>query len=158
MLQYNLFNPSDNKHCPHCGKMLPRSFWREPKKVYGYHLNKEMVKIAFKILHWCLINKSYTWLSKEVFDEHKDLTQFQKLRYFGIIDKVEKSMKWRLTLAGYRFLKNEIELPEKVWAVENILEVSAETVNVEKVEPNFKSYYDFLQDYILMPYIQALKI
>ena len=124
-------------------------------KAYGYELNKQLIEIAYEIMHWCLGKRQYKFLSKEIFeDQHKPLTQFQKLKYFGIIKKCEKSKFWQFTKIGYEFLKGNISLPKKVWVLpENgIIDESDEKIFVDKAEPNFKSYWDWIDDYILISF------
>jgi hypothetical protein len=158
MYQQNIFQ-TDHKHCPYCLKLLPREYWQRDAKAYGYELNKDMVEIAMEIWRWCYDNQRTKFLSKEVSQDHKFLTQFQKLQYFGIIEKVKKSMYWRFTLTGYWFLKGAKNLTKKVWVVKSaVIDQEQDLVGIEKVVPNWKTYVDYLQDYILVPYVEVLKI
>ena len=160
MYQQNLLNKNDDKHCPFCNHLLPRDWHREKKKAYGYELTRELAEIAVEIWRWCWNNKRMKFLSKEVSQDHVFLTQFQKLQYFGIIQKVRKSMYWRFTLAGYWFLKETKSLPKKVWVVKSqVTDTEPEMITIDKVIPDWKVYSsDWQQDYILVPYVEVLKI
>jgi len=152
MYQQGLFNEyldpiklkEGKQLCPCCSR---------PLKAYGYEITKELVDIGMKILEWCIGNKNYNFLSKEIFEGHKELTQFQKLQYFGIIKRLDKSMEWRLTKTGYLFLKGSIQLSEKVWVFRNKVVLREDRmIYVGQVQLDWKTRWDWINDYILVSY------
>lgn len=141
------------KSCPCCGRQM---------KAFGYTLNDDLIKIAVDIMAYCQLNKTKFFRSKDVSQDHKFLSQFQKLKLFKIINKEPKSSHWYLTKAGYSFLKGNISLPKKVWVFNNkvILEEDEFVdVGIAKQTENWKRcQLDWCLDYILHPYKNQLAI
>lgn len=130
--------------CPCC---------KRPMKAYGYNLDQKLVSLALDVYAYCGEKQSVAFNPKNVWpDNVSALTQFQKLKCHGIIER--SGMWWTLTKRGYKFVRGEIKLPKKVWVFDDkIILKEDEFVSVEQAEPRWKeTYQDWVMDYILTPY------
>ncbi len=102
-----------------------------------------------------------TFFPREVFNEnHQKLCDYNKLHYWGIIDKAEKGVGWKLTGKGYDFLMGKIQLPKELWIFNNrIVEESDEMVTIENADPRWQECRsDWTFDYIPYRYNTEPKI
>ena len=125
--------------CPFCGRQT---------KAYGYDLDKKLIQRLITIADHTNLSKD-SWWPKEVFG--KTDTEFNKLKYWGLIEKVKS--KWRLTGTGIRFLQKQIIVPKKVWVYDDTtISKDDELVNIEMVEPRWKYLAEhWHQDFIVPP-------
>ena len=135
--------------CPLCGRLC---------RAYCKSLDKRLIKLAWDILIWMRENKRHAFNPKEVWlEDHQKINDFQKLHYFGIIERTHDSGWWKLTKKGYRFLMGEIQLPKRVWVFNNeILRdeqgnpvVEDEMVNVDNADERWqRERSDWVFDYL----------
>lgn len=95
--------------CERCGaKMLK----------YRHKLNKPMVRALLKI--YSVYGENPVRIS-EVGLTHNQICNFQKLRYWGLVDKFKDNAGdrrggvWFITMKGSLFLENRCALPLRVW-------------------------------------------
>jgi hypothetical protein len=132
--------------CPCCNRQM---------KAYGYNLDDKLVALAYEILAHCTRSGQSLFHPRQVFsDNYHRLTQFQKLKYFGIIERTKKASVWRLKRTGYQFLKRKRLLPSKVWVFNDEVVLSEDGyVDVSQVDPRWKETSgDWTSDYILQRY------
>lgn len=139
--------------CPCCERSM---------KAFGYSLNESLIEYAGYIYDYCEYYKTNRFRSKDITPDHKFLSQFQKLKMFGIIRREKKSSYWVLTRVGKSFMQGRTVLPEKVWMFNNkvILE-SDEVVNVGQAKRTAdwkKCSLDWTLDYVLRDYKSELKV
>jgi len=139
--------------CPCCNRAM---------KAFGYSLNENLIEYAGFIYDHCKYQKNDMFLSKHVSPDHKFLSQFQKLKPFGIIRRQKKSSYWKLTRLGKQFMEGRAALPEKVWVFndEVVLE-SDEQVNVgqaKRTKEWKQCSFDWVVDYIPQGYKTELRV
>lgn len=92
---------SEVKYCPHCnGKMV--IYVHSMSELIARALDKFTVKSEGSSCG--LIGAGLTFSER---------TNFQKLRYWDLVGKGDKSGEWRTTDRGIQFLNGEIMVPEK---------------------------------------------
>jgi len=86
-----------SKHCPHCGAKMME---------YRHSLSKSLIRALFKF--W-KVSLGAPLNLKEVGLTRNEWDNFQKLRYFGLVEQSEnkKSGVWRVTSSGEKFLFGE---------------------------------------------------
>ena len=138
--------------CPCC---------QRPVKAYGYVITDKLVNLAYEITNWCSASSKLTFSPEEVFiGDYKALTQFQKLKMFGIIERTNHSGWWKLTKKGYKFLRGDIKLPRKVWVfADKVILKDDIFVSINQIEKCWKERsQDWTLDYILQPYQTEFQI
>lgn len=136
--------------CPACGRAC---------KGWGYNLNKKMVMMGMRILKYCQEYNTDLFNSRELFGEESLFHQFSKLKCFGIIERTKNECIWKLTWRGKRFLFGKGKLDKKVWYFDDYLFDKDGEIYVWQADTDWKTtYFDFLQDYILVPYKTQLKL
>lgn len=96
------------EHCETCGAKIVK---------YWHSLNKPLCSAIIKIYRLHGVNK-YVKVSDLGFT-HNQLANFQKLRYWGLVRKMEeeplaKGGFWCITDYGEMFVKGEIRIPKRV--------------------------------------------
>ena len=72
---------------------------------------------------------------------------FQKLRYWGIIEKEEsKSGWWRITSQGRLFANNKIKIPKSVWTFNNKVVKTVGSIFIEECTGQWRKREDYIQD------------
>lgn len=84
---------------------------------------------------------------------------FQKLRYFGLVAKVEgKSGHWLITRRGEAFVRNEIRVSKRVFVFRNaIQDRSTETVSIEEAAGDNWPFWHGRRDYVTAPELHELR-
>lgn len=93
--------------------------------------------------------KDKSFLAKQIWQEHNKIVDFQKLHYFGIIERVGYC-RWKLTYRGLRFARGEIQLPKRVWILNNeVVDIDDEPTDIKRLDSRWQDCRnDFTQDYI----------
>lgn len=104
--------------CPHCGQSIMK---------HRQALTKGLVGILLKVANY---HKTEFHLQKDVSLTKNEYTNFQKLKFWGLVKKSDKiSGAWSITGIGYKFLMNEIDLPYSVYTFNNrVVEQDSEKV------------------------------
>jgi hypothetical protein len=110
------FLSNQKEVCPHCGQLV-RSRWEL--------LTPGLVK-DLAIFHEAVIRKGRNeiHLQEDCTFNKNQYNNFQKLRYFGLVAKVDeegkkRSGKWLITRRGAQFLAGMIDIPRKVLIFNN---------------------------------------
>lgn len=120
----------DGDRCPNCGASM-KSYWF--KITPG--LVKALVKMADRI-RGTGVNRVH---KKELPFGHSEYGNFQKLRFFGLIDKYRENGVWRrgdwcLTLNTVPFLNGMYRVPDKIRVFRNeIIEKSPNMVTIHEI-------------------------
>jgi len=123
-------------------------------RVRPKYLDKRLGELAWTIYKFIGGAEHTTFRGDNVFSDHKDISDFQKLGYFGIIEKAGHC-RWGLTYQGKRFLEGKIQLPSRVWVLNNrIVDKDDTMVSIDRLEARWQQEY---QDYTL-DYVPQLKI
>ncbi len=86
-------------------------------------------------------------LQKDCGFTKNEFNNFQKLRYFGLVEKTETAGVWRITADGEVFAENRKAVPKKVFVFRNrVMEKSIERTLVENIVGE-KSYWLKLADF-----------
>jgi hypothetical protein len=85
--------------CPHCGAKIVR---------YKHAINVWLVK-ALRQLASC----GGTANIAEIGLTHNQVCNFQKLKYWGLVEKGDDDGTWTVTERGYAFLAGEEEIPKQ---------------------------------------------
>lgn len=124
-------------------------------KAFGYELDKRFVALAYKIMDYCLENRTKEWDRHDVFgDDVVAQKIFYQLAFFGIIESTKQQNIYRLTRTGHDWLMGNITLPSKVWIHDwrrwkkPILEED-HRISVLEAEPRWK----FLTSHWTMDYV-----
>ena len=121
-----------NEVCPHCGQLM-RARWE--------NLSPGLIK-DLAIFHEAVLRKGKNeiHLQEDCNFNKNQYNNFQKLRYFGLVAKVDeegktRSGKWLLTSRGAQFLAGLIDIPKKVLIFNNhILERSENLVFIKDIK------------------------
>jgi len=127
---------------------------KRPMKAYAKYLNDSLVEQLKEISAFLKKKNRKTFCAKEIWQDHNQINNFQKLGYWGIIEKTRKGGFWRLTRKGKRFLAGKIQLPKKVWVFRNqvVLEED-EHITIDNPDPKWQEVrQDYTQDYIIQRY------
>lgn len=127
-------------------------------KAFGYELDQRFVGLAYKIMDYCLTNRTKQWDRRDVFGDDVIAQKiFYQLQFFGIIEPVKQNV-WELTQRGNDFLLGNITLPAKVWIHDwrrwhkPILE-DDRRISVLEAEPRWKYMTSqWTLDYLLYPH------
>ena len=98
------------KCCKTCGQSL-RANWH----TLSDKLAKALILFADK-------SRGEKARLSDVFKDTPNVTNFQKLRYFGLVEHFRKEQVWRISAKGYQFLRGDIAVPKKVMTVQNKVE------------------------------------
>lgn len=114
--------------------------------AYRHRLNKNLIDALFK-LYSC---KDYCGVISKILD-HNQIANFQKLKYWGLIEKTQVSGEWKLTYLGVEFIHGNKTMPEFVFSYRG--EILATTIeDPQPKQVTFSSYlpysYDKQPDYI----------
>lgn len=104
-------DPLENKYCDHCGASI---------RHYRHNLNKGMVAglVALMKLGGCGGLRQM----RLTISQHNN---FQKLRYWGLIESIKGTYDWRITEVGKSFLQGKIRVHK------NVITFRGETVSFE---------------------------
>lgn len=129
--------------CPCCGKRM---------RSYCKTLDQRLVNLAWDIMFYLKQNKTEKFTARHVWDDHEKINDFQKLHYWGII---ERDGRWTMTYKGKQFLMGSIQLPKRVWVFNNrvVMEEDNAFVTVDKADPRWQQYRtDYTLDYVPRKY------
>ena len=128
-----------------CGKPYPARF-----KAFAKTMDSRLSGYVMDIGRFCRERKSDYFRVKDVFNQHNAIADVQKLGYFGIIERKKKSTGWTTTYMGWRFLRNEVAVPRRIWVFAGrvIDETEDDMVRISEVSPRYqKEKMDFAIDY-----------
>ena len=103
-------------------------------KIWEHSLSPGLVKTLIKFANAIKRKKENDIdLQKEAGFNLNEYNNFQKLRYFGLVAKIEgEAGHWLITRNGWAFLKSELTMPKKVKTFRNkIQEKSNELVSIK---------------------------
>ena len=127
--------------CPCCGHEV---------RWYKKTLCQRLVGEAYEIYNY--VNWKFGAFSfREVFkDDHHKVNDAQKLKYFGLIRKVDNNGLWKITQKGIDFLRGDISIPRAVWVYKNEVQMEDDVyVHVGEVEPRWQQCRaDWAMDYV----------
>ncbi len=138
--------------CPCCGKLM---------RAYCKTLDDRLVKLAWDIAIYLQKNKRQTFNPREVFTNYHHILDFQKLGYWGIVARTDKSGWWKMTKKGWAFLMGKIKLPKKVWVFNKkvVLEEDVYFVGVDNPDPRWQEERsDYTLDYLPHKYQTEIKL
>jgi len=96
--------------CPCCNRLM---------KAYHKTLDDRLVDLAYEILGFLMGNIKLNFNPREVWGNdlngHEKILDFQKLRYWGIIEKTGRSGWWFITKLGDEFLKHHTGVVRDCW-------------------------------------------
>lgn len=135
--------------CPCCGAKLTGR-WENISKG----LSKNLIRFREQVL---LKGKNKVHLMKDLNLTHSEYTNFQKLRFHGLIahyknpiTKEEETGYWLLTKRGNLFCKNEIAIPKKVLIFRNKIQSKGDKfVNISDIfaQKDSEPYWYQKEDY-----------
>lgn len=106
--------------CPCCGRKIVK---------YKHKLNFVLIRGLA-----ALKNAGGTATLKELKLDVSANNNFQKLKYFGLVEKLDGSTIYQLTEAGELFLLGKSRAPEEVYTVDgNVVEIG-ESISINEVE------------------------
>jgi len=118
--------------CNHCGQKI--------KQAYKETLSKHKLTMLQTVARHVIATGVNDYDLKNMVHNHNDYTNFQKLRFHGLVHHVKDGAgnkvrgHWLITRNGWSFLRGTIELPKFVLVRENaIVERSPELVHVKDV-------------------------
>lgn len=118
--------------CNHCGQKI--------KQAYKETLSKHKLTMLQTVARHVIATGVNDYDLKDMVHNHNDYTNFQKLRFHGLVHHVKDSAgnkvrgHWLITRNGWAFLRGQIELPKYVLVRENsIVERSPELIHVKDV-------------------------
>ena len=111
----------NDDHCEHCGAAL-RKYWKP--------ITPGLIDILIKFRSAVVSsNRNKIHLLKDMSLDNVEYTNFQKLRYHGLVakykeknadgDRIWQRGYWLLTRRGVQFLRGEIAIPQKVQTLRN---------------------------------------
>lgn len=93
-------------------------------------------------------NENSVHLNKDIKLSHSEYTNFQKLRYNGLVAHSNEAGYWLLTRRGARFLRNEISIPKGVLIFRNkIQDYSTKIIDLKSILKNDEPYWFKKEDY-----------
>ena len=131
--------------CPCCGKLM-RAYCKTLDKRFAGYLEDMFIFLRNR--------PSMIFRPEEIFgDDHRKLNDFQKLGYWGLINK-EGGGRWKMSPKVVRFLFNKISLPKRLWVFNNkVILTEDETVTIDKLDPRWQECRaDYAQDYVPQNY------
>ena len=128
------------KYCECCGAKM---------QEYRHVLNKPMVLSLIALFR---SKKLKPGLISKILD-HNQLCNFQKLRYWGLVEKhisrdgSRKGGVWKITNKGFLFLKGELKIPLRVWSFrgEFIRAENDKLVSVKDIHGSYEYRLDYVQ-------------
>ncbi len=96
--------------CPTCHRLM---------RSYAKTLDLRLIKIFYEIAEVARQHDNYFNPRRVFMDDHHKVTDFQKLHYWGFIEKTKKSGLWKMKQKGWQFLKGNIQVPKRVWVFNN---------------------------------------
>ena len=133
--------------CKYCGSIM---------RVRPKYLDKRLGILVWDIYKHVNSVRGYslTFRGDDIWQDYKKIADYQKLQYFGIIEK-SGHCRWRLTFKGKRFLEGKISLPSRVFVLNNrIVAQEEQQITIDKLNSRWQSEY---QDYVL-DYFPQLKL
>jgi len=135
-------NFNDNNLCSLCGAKL-NARWENIKKGQITTLAIFRDAIIKK-------NRNSIHLQKDIKFTNSQFTNFQKLRYNGLVAHASDTGNWLLTRRGAQFLRNEIFIPKGVLIFRNkIQKYHIDKVNLLSILKNNEPYWFDIEDYEL---------
>lgn len=128
------------ERCPHCGANM-KAFW--------HTLNSGLVGILIEAIQFVRANnKNEFHLQKDLHLTVNQFSNFTKLRFHGLVAKVEgKAGYWLITKKGGEFLRGELSVPARVKTFRNrVKEHSEDTIHIRDLKykfPAFESEYAY---------------
>jgi len=118
--------------CEHCGQ--------EIKQAYKEVLSKHKLTMLQRAARYIMERRVNDYDLHDMIHEHNDYTNFQKLRFHGLVhhvtDKNGRKVRghWLITRNGWAFLRGELQLPKFVLVKNNgVVTRSEETISVRDV-------------------------
>lgn len=127
--------------CPTCGKLM---------RAYAKTLDLRLVKIFYEIAEKAKKNDYFN--PRSVFmDAHHKVNDFQKLHYWGFIERTKKNGLWKVKQKGWSFLKGNIQVAKTVWVFNNkVIMEDDQFVDISKIDPRWQQgRSDYAYDYIV---------
>lgn len=135
--------------CPCCGAKL-NGRWE--------HISKGIAENLIRFREQVLLKKeNKVHLMKDLYLTHSQYTNFQKLRFHGLIahyknpeTREEESGYWLLTKRGNQFCKNQASIPKKVLIFRNSIQDKGDVlVNISEIlsSKNTEPYWYQKDDY-----------
>jgi hypothetical protein len=160
----NLEKSEQECRCPHCGAKL-NGRWENLSKG----LVENLIRLREQVLR---SRENKVHLMKDLSLSHSQYTNFQKLRFHGLIahyknpvTKLEETGYWLLTKRGNQFCKNQISIPKKVLIFRNSIKergvnlVDAVTVLKQKSnEPYWYQKDDYETQIVFLDILDADEI
>jgi hypothetical protein len=126
------------KLCPHCGAAMME---------YRHTLNRGLVTALFRLYQAGKgVNLKDLGLTRNQWDN------FQKLRYWGLVEKVfergkRKSGVWKVTGPGEAFLKCKMSVPRSVWSYRGSFVRWGDPTDLCTVVDFFPAFYGRKEEY-----------
>lgn len=118
------FKEKDGVVCPFC----ETRFVARPKT-----LDDRLVSLLYRALDFTLCKHRKTFRFDEITQDHNELCDMQKLKYWGIIKKSNTPTFWKVTDTGFQFAIGARELSKRVWVVGNrVIGQDEEMIKVEE--------------------------
>lgn len=139
-----------SERCTHCGANM-KGYWHSLSSGLAHALSKFEQSL---LMH----NKTALHLPHEADFTHAEYNNFQKLQYFGLVQKHELngeniSGHWELTETGEKFISGDIDAPARVFTFRNkVEEMSSETVLFQELleeKPRFDSKQEIESEFRL---------
>lgn len=113
----------NKEYCPHCGQSV---------SSHKHSLSNNMAGILKKAAS---IGPFDFHLQKDLNLTKNEYANFQKLKYWGLVEKADVSGCWRITSHGFGFLKDEIMMPRWVRTFNNrVIEQSFDLVGIRDLQ------------------------
>lgn len=125
------------EYCNHCGAKIVK---------YWHRLNKPLCAAMIRIY------KKAGLRAVKISDllTHNQVCNFQKLKYWGLVDKLSdnegKGGTWKLTPTAERFIKGELALPIRVQTFRGkVEEVDEEKILISKIIEGYQYRYEYVE-------------
>ena len=134
---YKAHNRPPKAVCPHCGASM---------QVYAHSLTRGLCDALVRLYRYGSPARLRDLaLSPAMF------TNFQKLRYFGLVEQVEidetRTGKWRLTDLGEQFVRRTVRVPSRVHTYRGkVQRQDGEMVLITDVLPGYFWKIDYARD------------
>jgi hypothetical protein len=131
---------NEHQRCPYCDAKLNNRTER---------LTKGLCKTLIKFWHKSLNGTRARHLLKACGFTTSEINNFQKLRYFGLVEKTSTSGVWRMTPLGEQFAMNCCDVPVYVEVYRNEVKTrSTETASITAILQT-EPYWLQRQDYVM---------
>ena len=130
-----------DQKCPCCGKLM---------RSYAKTLDKRLVGLLKEIVEY----GKPTFNARNVFGEdHLKLTDFQKLGYWGFIERTESNGVWGVKLKAKQFLKGSVTVPKRLWIFnKEVIEEEDIYVHIDNLDDRWQEErIDWATDYVPKP-------